>query len=45
MDTDSFIIYIKTKGFYEYIADNAVKWFGTSNFSEDDKTPLPKGMN
>ena len=38
IDTDSFIIYIKTKGFYEYIADNAVKQFGTSNYSEDDKT-------
>ena len=27
------------------IADNAVKWFGTSNYSEDDKTPHPKGIN
>ena len=45
IDTDSFIIYIKTKGFYEYIADNAVKQFGTSNYSEDDKTRLPKGMD
>ena len=45
MDTDSFIIHIKTKDFYEDIADDVVKWFDTSNYSEDDKIPLRRGMN
>ena len=31
MDTDSFIIHIKTEGFYEDIADDFEKWFDTSN--------------
>ena len=30
MDTDSFIIHIKTEDFYEDIADDVKKWFGTS---------------
>ena len=37
METDSFIIHIKTKYFYEDIADGVVKWFDTSNNSEEDK--------
>ena len=32
MDTDSFIIYIKTKDFSEDIADDAEKRFDTSNY-------------
>ena len=44
MDTDSFIIHIKTEDFYKYIADG-VKKFDTSNYSEDDKRPFPRGMN
>ena len=28
MDTDSFIIHIKTKDFYEDIANEVEKWFG-----------------
>ena len=39
-DTDSFIIYIKTKDF----ADDAER-FDTSNYEEYDKRPLPIGMN
>ena len=39
MDTDSFIIHIKTKDFYEYIADNAEKRFDTSNY--ECNRPLP----
>ena len=45
MDTDSFVIHIKTEDFYEDIADNVEKWFGTSNYDEHDKRPLPIGKN
>ena len=45
MDTDSFIIHIKIKDFHEDIADDVVKWFDTSNYSEDGKRPFPRGMN
>ena len=44
MDTDSFIIQIKTEDFCEDIANDTKKWFGTSNYSEDDKILLP-GIN
>ena len=45
MDTDYFIIQIKTEDFYKDIADNVEKWFDTSNYNKDDKRPLPRGMN
>ena len=45
MDTYSFIIHIKTADFYKNITDNVEKWFDTSNYSENDKRPLPIGMN
>ena len=45
MDTDGFIIQIKTEDFFKDIADDVVKWFDTSNYSEDDKRQLPRGMN
>ena len=50
MDTDSFIIQIKTEDFYKDIANDVEKWFETSNYSEDecnsiDKRPLPMGKN
>ena len=35
MDTDSFIIQIKTECFYEDIANDVEKWFDTSNYDED----------
>ena len=38
---DSFVIQIKTKGFYKDIANDVEKWFDTSNCDEDDKRPLP----
>ena len=41
MDTDSFVIHIKTEDFYEYIADDIENWFDTSNYSKDDNRPLP----
>ena len=37
MDTDSFVIHINTKDFYEDISDDVEKWFGTSNYDEHDK--------
>ena len=45
MDTDSFIIHIRTEDFYEDIAGDVEKWFDTSNYEEDDKRPLPIGKN
>ena len=43
MDTDSFIIHIKTEDFYKDIADDVEKRFDTSNYIED--RPLPTGEN
>ena len=43
MDTDSFIIYIKTEDVYEDFADDVEKRFDTSNYKVD--RPLPKEMN
>ena len=45
MDSDSFIIHIKTEGFYEDIADDVKRCLETAKYSEDDKRPLPTGMN
>ena len=45
MDTESSIIHIKTEDVYEDFADDVLKWFDTSNYSEDDKRPLPRGAN
>ena len=43
MDTDIFIIYIKTEDFYEDIANDVEKRFDTSNYEVD--RPLPTGKN
>ena len=43
MDTDRFVIHIKTKDFYEDIANNVEKRFDTLSYEVD--RPLPKGMN
>ena len=43
MDTDSFIIQIKTEDFYKDIADDVRKRYDTSNYEVD--RPLPKAMN
>ena len=43
MDTDSFVIRIKTDDFYEDIANDAKEWFDTSNY--DNNRPLPIGKN
>ena len=43
MDTDSFIIYIKTEDFFKDIADDVECKFDTSNYEVDG--PLPTGKN
>ena len=43
LDTDSFIMHIKTKDFYGDIADDLEKRFDTSNY--ECNRPLPKGKN
>ena len=40
-DTDSFIIYIKTRDFFEDISNDVERWFDTSNYDKNDKRPLP----
>ena len=45
MDTDSFVIHIKTEDFYKDIADDVERWFDTSNYDKKDKRPLPIGKN
>ena len=45
MDTDSFIMDIKTDDFYKDIADDVDNWFDTSNYDEKDKKPLEIGKN
>ena len=42
-DTDSFIIYIKTKDICEDISSDVEKWFDTSNYNKKDKIPLSIG--
>ena len=43
MDTDSFVINIKTKDFYKDISQDVNERFDTSNYTFD--RPLPKGKN
>ena len=45
MDTDSFVIHIKTEDFYEDIANDVEKWFDTSNYDKNDKRPFPIDTN
>ena len=42
MDTDSFSIHIENKDFYQDIANDAKKWFDTSNYKVGK--PLPRRM-
>ena len=44
-DTNSFIIHIITKDFFEDISNDVEKWFDTSNYDKNDKRPLPIGKN
>ena len=43
METDSFIIHIKSEDFLKDIADDVKNRYDTSNYDAD--RPLPKGMN
>ena len=43
MDTESFIIYVKTDYIYKDVAENVEARFDTSNYELD--RPLPKGKN
>ena len=45
MDTDSFVINIFTEDFFEDINNDVERWFDTSNYEDNDKRPLPVGMN
>ena len=45
MDTDSFVINIKTQDFYKDIASDVERWFDTSNYDRKDNRPLPIGKN
>ena len=45
MDTDSFIMHIKTEDFYKDIADDIEKRSDTSNYDDECDRPLPKGKN
>ena len=44
-DTDSFIVHIKTDGFYKDISADVDKWFDSSNFNKNDNRPLEIGKN
>ena len=44
-DTDSFVIHIITKDFFEDIFNDVQRWFDSSNFNENDKRPLLIGQN
>ena len=44
-DTDSFSIHIKTKDFFEDIADDIKKWVDTYRYDENEKRPLAIGKN
>ena len=45
MDTDSFIMHIKTEDFYKNIAYDVEKRFDTSDYDDECDRPLPKGKN
>ena len=45
MDTDSFVMDIKTDEFYNDINNNVDKWFDTSNYDKNDNRPLEIGKN
>ena len=45
MDTDSFVINIKTEDFYKDISNDVEKWFDTSNYDKNDERPLPIDRN
>ena len=44
-DTESFLIYTKTRDFFEDISNDFKKWFDTFNYNENYKRSLPIGKN
>ena len=45
IDTDNFIMHIKTEDFYKDISADIDKWFHTPNFDKNDNRPLEIGKN
>ena len=45
MNTDSFVVYIKTEDFYKDISNDVKKWFDTSNYDKNNERPLEIGVN
>ena len=45
MDTDRFVIYIKTEDFYKDIVNDGERWVDTSNYGKNDERPLPVGKH
>ena len=45
MDTDSFITQIFIENFYKDVAMDVKRWFDTSGYDQNDKRPLPVGIN
>ena len=45
MDTDGFILDIKTVDVYKDISNDVNKWFDTSHYSNNINRPLEKGIN
>ena len=45
MDTDSFVIHIKTEDSYEDINNDVKEWFDTSNFDNNRLLPIGKNKN
>ena len=45
MDTDSFVMLIKTEDFYKDISTDVDRWFDTSNFNKNDNRPLETGKS
>ena len=45
MDTESFVMDIKTDDFYIDISNDVYKWFDTSNYDKNDNRPLEIGKN
>ena len=44
-DTDSLIINIKTKYFFQDFSNDVERWFDTPKYDKNDKRPLPVGKN
>ena len=45
IDTDSFIMHIKTEDFYKDIADNVEEILDISDYEDECDRPLPEGKN